>query len=89
MTFTQFDALPCERQLNAIFTTATLLARRLEQATCLYLYHLPGGFFAELYYNKDINQIALFRAYTSSDLLADYVVGINISAIDYLKPGVD
>ncbi|MFD2719943.1 hypothetical protein ACFST9_14540 [Hymenobacter monticola] len=81
MTFSQFDALPYERQLVAIFATATLLARRLEQATCLYLYHLPGGFFAELYYNKDVKEIALFRTFTTSAPLVDYVAGVKLPEI--------
>ena len=73
MTLYEFNALPYERQLVAVFDTGTFLATRWEEEDAMNLYHLPdGGVFVELYYDTHRNEITNLRAFTSAAQLEDY-----------------
>lgn len=78
MTLYQFNALPYERQLVHVFDEGTFLARRWEEEDGVNLYHLPGGFFVELYYDTHANELVRLRSFRSSVPLEDYVVGVRL-----------
>jgi hypothetical protein len=81
MTLYEFNALPYERQLVAVFDEGTFLARRWEEEDGINLYHLPDlgtGFFVEVYYDTHANGIVRVRAFASLNQLEDYVAGMQL-----------
>lgn len=68
----QFNALPPRQQLSYVYQNGTYLAWRDEPATSVSLYHLPGHFFAEPYYDTYRNQLVRVRSFTGAGPLADY-----------------
>ncbi|TPG66046.1 hypothetical protein [Hymenobacter nivis] len=78
MTLYDFNLLPYEQQLAAVFDAGTYLARRWEEEDSVNLYHLPGGFFVELYYDTHANELVRLRSFSSSEPLEDYAVGIRL-----------
>jgi hypothetical protein len=76
MTLDEFNSLPYERQLVAIFDTGTFLARRWEEEDGINLYHLPGGVFVEIYFDTHVNQIVQLRSFTSAAPLENYTLSI-------------
>ena len=53
MTLNQFNALPEDRQLAAVYATGTYLARRWQEMyEVVLLYQMPGRFFVELPYQR-------------------------------------
>ena len=90
MTLTQFNALPEDRQLAAVYATGTYLARRWQEVyEAVLLYELPGRFFVELTYHVDTNEVQYlfpFEAGSEDDRLADY--GMFVQVPGWL-PGTD
>jgi hypothetical protein len=78
MTLYEFNHLPYERQLVAVFDTGTYLARRWEEEDGINLYHLPGGFFVELYYDTHANELVRLRSFSSPEPLEDYAVSVRL-----------
>jgi hypothetical protein len=81
MTLYEFNALPCERQLVAVFDEGTFLARRWEEEDGISLYHFPRpgtGFFAEVYYDTHVNQIVRLRAFSSLSQLEEYAANVRL-----------
>ncbi len=78
MTLYAFNQLPYERQLGAVFDTGTYLARRWEEAEGINLYHLPAGFFVEVYYDTHANEIVRLRSFSSAEPLEDYAVYVRL-----------
>ena len=76
MTQYEFNALPDERQVVLVFDQARFLATRWEEEDMMNRYVLPGGPFAEIFYDTHANEITRLRAFTRSALLEDYVVDI-------------
>jgi hypothetical protein len=74
----EFNALPYERQLVAIFDIGTFLAQRWEEEDGINLYHLPGGVFVEIYYDTHVNQIVQLRRFTSAAPLENYTLSIEL-----------
>lgn len=74
MTLYEFNQLPYERQLVAVFDTGTFLARRWEEEDGIGLYYLPGEFFVELYYDTHANKLVRLRSFSSAEPLEDYAV---------------
>ena len=72
MTLYQFNTLPYDRQLVAVFDTGTFLVMRWEEEDAVNLYHLDGGVFVELHYDTHRNEITNLRAFTSAAQLEDY-----------------
>jgi hypothetical protein len=72
VTFYQFNVLPYEQQLAHVFDEGTYLARRWEEEDGVNLYHLPAGFFVELYYDTHANELVRLRSFTSAAPLEDY-----------------
>jgi hypothetical protein len=78
MTLYEFNALPYDRQLVAVLDSGTFLATRWEEEDAINLYHLPGRFFVELYYDTHINQIHRVRAFITAGQLEDYAAYIQL-----------
>jgi hypothetical protein len=78
MTLYEFNSLPYERQLVVVFDTGTFLARRWEEEDGINLYHLPGDFFVEVYYDTHVNQIVQLRSFTSAAPLENYTLSIEL-----------
>ena len=76
MTLNQFNALPEDRQLAAVYATGTYVARRWQEVyEAVLRYEMPGRFFVELTYHVDTNEVQYlfpFAAGTEDDRLADY-----------------
>ena len=78
MTLYEFNQLPYERQLVAVFDTGTFLARRWEEEDGIGLYYLPGGFFVEVYYDTRANELGRLRSFSSVVPLEDYAVYVKL-----------
>ena len=66
MTLYEFNLLPYDCQLAAVYDEGTLLARRWqEEHEAVNLYHLPGGIFVELTYDTAANSLLDLRTFTS------------------------
>ena len=72
MTLNEYNALPHDRKLVAVFDTGNFLATRWKEEDAVNLYHLAGGVFMELYYDTHRNEITNLRAFTSAAPLEDY-----------------
>ena len=76
MTLNQFNALPEDRQLAAVYATGTYVARRWQQVhEAVLLYQMPGRFFVELTYHVDTNEVQYlfpFEAGGEDGRLEDY-----------------
>ena len=83
MTLNQFNALPEDRQLAAVYATGTYVARRWQQDVyeAVLLYELPDRFFVELTYHVDTNEVQYlfpFAASGEDDRLADYALFVQL-----------
>jgi hypothetical protein len=78
MTLCEFNLLPYKRQLVAIFTLGTFLAHRVVDEGDINLYHLPGDFFVEVYYNIYTGRVVLLRSFTSATPLENYTLSIEL-----------
>ena len=82
MTLNEFNALPEDRQLAAVYATGTYVARRWQQVhEAVLRYELPGRFFVELTYHVDPNEVQhLFPFATGGedDRLADYALFVQL-----------
>ena len=78
MNLHQFNALPYDRQLVAVFDCGIFLARRYEEEDAVNLYHLFGSFFVELYYDTQVNELVGLRSFTSKRPLEDYAAYITL-----------
>lgn len=82
MTLNQFNALPEDRQLAAVYATGTYLARRWQEVyEAVLLYEMPGGFFVELTYHVDTNEVQYlfpFAAGGEDDRRADYAMFVQL-----------
>jgi hypothetical protein len=76
--YEQFRLLPFAQQLPLLWVEGTYLARRWEEEDAVGLYHMAGGFFAEVYYHGEDNSILNVDCFTSSAFLEDYAPGINL-----------
>ena len=76
MTLYEFNALSYERQVALVFDQARFLATRWEGEDTVNRYVLPGGPFAEIFYDTHANEITRLRAFTRSVPLEDDVAGI-------------
>lgn len=78
MTLSEFNSLPYEHRLVTIFTQGTFLTHRGVEEGDINLYPLPGGFFVEVYYNTYTGQVLLLQSFTSTALLEDYTLSIEL-----------
>ncbi|TPG59491.1 hypothetical protein [Hymenobacter nivis] len=80
MTLYEFNQLTFEQQLAAVFAAGTYLARRWEEEDGVNLYHMPSGFFVELYYDTHANELVRLRSFRSAAPLADYAASVRLPA---------
>ena len=82
MTLNQFNALPEDCQLAAVYATGTYVARRWQQVhEAVLLYHMPSRFFVELTYETDANEVQYlfpFEAGGEDDRLEDYALFVEL-----------
>ena len=82
MTLNQFNALPGDRQLAAVYATGTHVAQRWQQVhEAVLLCNMPGRFFVELTYDTDANEVRyLFpsAAGSKNDRLGDYALFVQL-----------
>ena len=82
MTLNQFNVLPGDRQLAAVYATGTYVTRRWQQVhEAVLLYELPGRFFVELTYHVDTNEVQYLFPYAAggeNDRLADYALFVQL-----------
>lgn len=78
-----FHAMTLEEQVYTVINEREYLARRYEEgyfgkaASGVNLYYM-GTFFAEVYYDFDINKIVRARTFTSAECLEDYAAYITL-----------
>jgi len=78
VTINDFNALPYERQLVAVFDTGQPLMVRWEEEFAFKLYELPGRFFVEVEFDTASSNIVQLRSFTSSSRLEDYEACIQL-----------
>ena len=82
MTLNQFNVLPADRQLAAVYGTSTHVARRWQEVyEAVLLYEMPGRFFVELTYHVDTNEVQYlfpFAAGGEDDRLGDYAMVVQL-----------
>ena len=66
VTHYAFRLLSHDVQLAVVYRDGTYLARRWEEEQGVNLYHLPAGFFAEVYYNPESNEVERVRSFSSA-----------------------
>ncbi|MGI4874282.1 MAG: hypothetical protein ACRYFX_24255 [Janthinobacterium lividum] len=62
----------------AVFTLGTFLAHRAVDEGDINLYHLPGDFFVEVYYNTHTGQVLLLQIFTRAAPLENYTSSIKL-----------
>ncbi|MGI4734450.1 MAG: hypothetical protein ACRYG7_04655 [Janthinobacterium lividum] len=62
----------------AVFDEGTFLTHRELAAGEISFFHLPGGFFVEVYYNPPTSQVLLLQSFPSTALLPDYTSSIEL-----------
>jgi hypothetical protein len=67
MTFAQFTKLAEHEQLAVVCATGAFVAARQQEVyEAVDLYQLPGGFFVELTYDAETNEVQYLRAFEAS-----------------------
>jgi hypothetical protein len=77
-SYEAFRLLPIEQQLPLVWVEGTFLAKRWEEEDAVGLYHMEGGFFAEVYYDSEDNSILNVQCFINSACLEDYSHGISL-----------
>lgn len=82
MTLVQFNALPDEQQLALVYAKVAYVATRWQEVyEAVLLYQLPGGFFAELTYDTETNDVQYlfaFEAGGKDDRLPGYAMFVKL-----------
>lgn len=77
MDFYAFNTLPRDTRAELVWQHGRFLAIRTEMDCSVVLYHM-GGFFAEVWYSLEDNQIALVYGFKSRGLLEPYLELIDL-----------
>jgi hypothetical protein len=78
ISYEEFRLLPFEKQWPLVWSEGTYLARRWEEEDAVDLYHMAGGFFAEVYYHGEDNSLLNVDCFTSSTVVEEYAHGIKL-----------
>jgi hypothetical protein len=82
MTLSQFNGLPDEQQLALVYAEGAYVATRWQEVyEALLLYQLPGGFFVELTYEMETNEVQYlfaFEAGGEQHRLPDYAMFVKL-----------
>jgi hypothetical protein len=77
-----FRLLSSAVQLVVTMQVGTYLATRWEEEDAVDLYHLPAGFFVEVYYRAAGNKVERLHSFVSKGPLADYAVYIQLTDLE-------
>jgi hypothetical protein len=80
MTLHHFNQLNEDQKSNAIWIHGSLIDVIRNDDVTILLYQLIG-FYVEVYYNYDKNQIERFRSFNSTDQLEPYLNKISLEGI--------
>jgi hypothetical protein len=80
MDYYAFNCLPREERAELVWQHGRFLAIRSEFGCSVVLYHLYG-FFAEVWYSPEDNQIALVHGFGSKQLLEPYLEVIDLEGL--------
>ncbi|MBH8567311.1 hypothetical protein KB206_00330 [Microvirga sp. STS02] len=82
MYLAQFNALTDEQQLALVYAEGAYVATRWQEVyEAVLLYQLPGGFFAELTYDTETNEVQYIFAFEAGgehDRLPDYATFVKL-----------
>jgi hypothetical protein len=78
MTLYEFNVLPYDRQLVAVFDMGLPLMTRWEEEFAFKLYELSGRFFVEVEFDTSANSIVDLRSFTSLHQLQEYEAYIQL-----------
>ena len=80
MTLEQFNKLDEDGKSNALWVNASLVDLIRKEYLTILLYQLHG-FYVEVYYNYNKNQIEQFKSFNSVDQLEPYLDKISLEGI--------
>ena len=80
MTLDQFNLLNEDEKSNALWLKASLIDILRKDSLTILLYQLCG-FYVEVYYNYNRNQIECFQSFNSTDQLEPYLNKISLEGI--------
>ena len=80
MDFYAYNCLPRDQRAELVWEHGRFLAIRTEMNCSVVLYHM-GGFFAEVWYSPEDNQIALVHGFERRELLEPYLSMIDIEEL--------
>ncbi|GAA3984617.1 hypothetical protein [Hymenobacter antarcticus] len=82
MNFHEFTLLSEDSQLASVYATGAYVATRWQEVyEAVLLYRMPGGFFVELTYDTETNEVQYcfaFEAGSDDDRLADYAMFVRL-----------
>jgi hypothetical protein len=77
-----FRLLALPEQLTIVWQEGSFLATRWEEENAVNLYHMEGGFFAEVFYDQHQDVLVRTRTFTSRKCLEDYTPYIRLSDLE-------
>jgi hypothetical protein len=80
MTLDRFNLLNDDEKSNALWLKASLIDVIRKDSLTILLYQLYG-FYVEVYYNYNRNQIECFQSFNSTDQLEPYLDKISLEGI--------
>ncbi|MFC6225624.1 hypothetical protein ACFP2F_20425 [Hymenobacter artigasi] len=82
MTFPEFTLLTEDSQLAHVYAVGAYVATRWQEVyEAVLLYQMPGGFFVELTYDTESNEVQYcfpFETGSEDDRLADYAMFVKL-----------
>jgi len=78
MTLYQFNSLNETQQAEMLWDNGVHIGERIDSEHTIALYQIYN-FYVEVFYHRGSNAIKKFRSFSSTDQLAPYTVGIDIS----------
>jgi hypothetical protein len=80
MTLQQFKALSQDRQYRNLLLNGVCITSRDTEDNCILLFQL-NGFYVEIYFDKNCDEIIDSRSFKETDELYPYLKNIDISEI--------
>ena len=80
MTLDEFRLMNLNDQAETTWNMGVLLGHREEGVHNMILYRI-NDFFAEIYYDRDMNEITGIKSFVSDELLQPYLDRINIDEL--------
>jgi hypothetical protein len=77
-----FRLLTLPEQLAIVWQEGSFLVTRWEEENAVNLYHMEGGFFAEVYYDQHQDVLLRTRTFTSRNCLEDYTPYIRLEDLE-------